>query len=73
MARGGAGAVHGAASERTDPSQMWSDLRRIGPAEPPMVGMAAPKAAMDSYAVPVAEAARPRRRAGWRWNCKVKP
>ncbi|ETD82047.1 DUF4139 domain-containing protein [Rhodobacter capsulatus] len=44
-------------SERTDPSQMWSDLRRIGPAEPPMVGMAAPKAAMDSYAVPVAEAA----------------
>ncbi|PYF09718.1 uncharacterized protein (TIGR02231 family) [Rhodobacter viridis] len=44
-------------SERTDPSEMWSDLRRIGPPEPPMVGMAAPKAAMDSYAAPVMEAA----------------
>lgn len=44
-------------SERTDPSEMWSDLRRIGPPEPPMVGMAAPKMAMDSYAAPVAEAA----------------
>lgn len=44
-------------SERTDPSEIWSDLRRIGPPAPPMVGMAAPKAAMDSYAVPVMEAA----------------
>ena len=44
-------------AERTDPSEIWPDLRRIGPPEPPMVGMAAPKA-MDSYAAaPVMEAA----------------
>lgn len=45
-------------SDRTDPSEMWSDLRRIGPPAPPMPEMAAPKAAMDSYAAaPVMEAA----------------
>jgi len=44
-------------SERTDPSEVWPDLRRIAPPEPPMVGMAAPKAAMESYDMAVMEAA----------------
>ena len=47
-------------SERTDPSELWPDLRRIGPPEPPMVAMAMPKAMQEqagSYAAPVADAA----------------
>lgn len=47
-------------SERSDPSALWPDLRRIGPPEPPVVRMAAPKRAMavgEDMVEPAIEAA----------------
>lgn len=49
-------------SERTDPSTLWPDYRRIGPPEPPVVMMAAPKSARmedmeGGFTAPVVEAA----------------
>lgn len=47
-------------AERSEPGELWPDLRRIGPPEPVMagrVGLGAPKMAMDAYEMPVVEAA----------------
>lgn len=50
-------------SERTEPSELWPEYRRIGPPEPPVVMMASPKSErmedsseMGGYAAPVIEA-----------------
>lgn len=43
-------------SERSDPSELWPDLRRIGPPEAPIVGLSAPKRAMADMAEPMVEA-----------------